>query len=96
MTDLFDPCDLAGLNLPNRMIMARLSECRLSPTLACRRSDGVGGQHVGIRGPAKRITRRIAVERSEPPPGHLLVCLYVLCAVGNCFPFDDLLGFDQV
>ena len=32
MTDLFDPFDLAGLNLPNRMIMARLSECRLSPT----------------------------------------------------------------
>jgi hypothetical protein len=46
--------------------------------LACRRSSGVGGQHVGIRGPAKRITRRRAGERSELQPRYILVHLHVL------------------
>ncbi len=64
--------------------------------LAYCRSSGVGGQHVGIRGPAKRSTRRPAVERAELQPSHLLVCLYVLRSLGTCFTFDDLLDFDQV
>ena len=51
------------------------------------------GQHVGIRGPAKRSTRRPAVERAELQPSHPLVCLYVLRSLGNRFAFDDLLDF---
>ncbi len=64
--------------------------------LAYCHSSGVGGQHVGIRGPAKRSTRRRAVERAELQPGHVLVYLYVLRSLGTCFTFADLLDFDQV
>ena len=63
--------------------------------LARCRSSGVGGQYVGIYRPAKRITRRLAVECAELQSRHLLVYLYVLRAPGHCFPFDDLLDFDQ-
>src|SRR5271165_1762211 len=64
--------------------------------LACCRSSGVGGQHVGIRGPAKRIARRLALERSELQPRYRLVYLYVLRSLGSCFTCDDLLDFGRV
>jgi hypothetical protein len=64
--------------------------------LAFRHSSGVGDQHVGIRGPAKRSARRLAVERAELQPSHHLVYLYVLRSLGTCFTSDDLLDFDQV
>ena len=60
------------------------------------RSSGVGGQHVGIRGPAKWSARRLALERPEFQPEYSLVYLYVLRSPGNHITFDDLLDFGQV
>src|SRR5664279_4875157 len=48
--------------------------------LAFRHSFGVGGQHVGIRRPTKRIARRIAAERAAFQPEYPLVYLYLLRA----------------
>ena len=76
--------------------LALASIFRSAGQLAYRHSSGLGGQHVGIRGSAKRSTRRSAVERAELPLGHLVVCLYILCSLGSRFTFDDLLDFDQV
>jgi transposase len=71
------------------------------PTSLCaatgvRRADGVGSQHLGIRGPAKRSARRLAVERAELQPGHLLVRLYYLRCPRNRLTCDDLWDFAQV
>ena len=60
-------------------------------------SSGVGVQHVGIRGSAKRMC--VAVLQLNVPSFNLgtdLVYLYVLRSRGSRFTFDDLLDSGQV